>query len=80
MSLGLPADVMPYARVLACRQRLQTNGWLDRPVGHTVGVTAITRATKMHHRDSFKSAIGSSIHERATLTASSVKMIAAKCP
>jgi hypothetical protein len=66
MSLGSPADVMPFARVLVCHQRLQTNSCHDRPVGHTVGVIAIVRAANMHHRDSFTSAIGSSTRARAT--------------
>ena len=49
-------------------------------VGHKVEVIGITSDTKMNKSDSFNAAIGSSTHERATLTASSVKMIAAKCP
>ena len=49
-------------------------------MGHKVEVIGITSDTKMNKSDSFNAAIGSSTHERATLTASSVKMIAAKCP
>jgi hypothetical protein len=53
---------------------------LKAHVGHTVEVIGITSDTKLNHSDSFSSAIGSSKHEKATLTVSSVKMIAAKCP
>jgi len=40
----------------------------------------ITSDTKLNNTDSFRSAIGSSTHETATLTVSSLKMTAAKCP
>jgi hypothetical protein len=49
-------------------------------VGHKVEVVGITSDTKLNNSDSLSSAIGSSKHEKATLTVSSVKMIAAKCP
>ena len=53
---------------------------LKTHVGHKVEVIGITSDTKLNNSDSFSSAIGSSTHEKATLTVSSVKMIAAKCP
>jgi len=53
---------------------------LKAHVGHQVEVVGITSDTKLNHSDSFSSAIGSSTHEKATLTVGSVKMIAAKCP
>ena len=49
-------------------------------VGHKVEVIGITGDTKLNNRDSFSSAIGSSTHEKATLTVSSLKMMAASCP
>jgi hypothetical protein len=49
-------------------------------VGHKVEVIGITSDSKLNNRDSRNSAIGSSTHETATLTVSSVKMMAAKCP
>ncbi|HEX9605775.1 MAG TPA: hypothetical protein VF962_00965 [Gemmatimonadaceae bacterium] len=55
-------------------------GRLKAHVGHKVEVIGITSDTKLNHRESFNSAIGSSTHEKATLTVSSVKMIAANCP
>ena len=55
-------------------------GQFGAHVGHQVEVIGITSDTKLNNRDSFSSAIGSSKHEKATLTVSSVKMIAAKCP
>ena len=55
-------------------------GRLKAHVGHKVEVIGITSDTKMNHRDSFNAAIGSSTREPATLTVSSVKMIAATCP
>jgi hypothetical protein len=55
-------------------------GHLEAHVGHKVEVIGITSDTKLNNSDSFSSAIGSSKHEKATLTVSSVKMIAAKCP
>ena len=55
-------------------------GLLETHVGHKVEVTGITSDTKLNSSDSFSSAIGSSTREKATLTVSSVKRIAAKCP
>lgn len=55
-------------------------GHLKAHVGHKVEVIGITSDTKLNNSDSFSSAIGSSKHEKATLTVSSVKMMAAKCP
>ena len=55
-------------------------GRLKGHVGHKVEVVGITSDTKMNHSDSLNAAIGSSTRSPATLTVSSVKMIAAKCP
>jgi hypothetical protein len=49
-------------------------------VGHKVEVIGITSDTKLNNRDSRNSAIGSSTPEKATLTVSALKMMAAKCP
>ena len=49
-------------------------------VGHKVEVVGITSDTKLNNSDAFNSAIGSSTHEKATLTVTSVKMVAATCP
>lgn len=49
-------------------------------LGHKVEVVGITSDTKLNNSDSLRSAIGSSTREQATLTVSSVKMIAATCP
>jgi len=53
---------------------------LKAHVGHKVEVIGITSDTKLNDSDSRNSAIGSSTPEKATLTVSAVKMIAAKCP
>jgi hypothetical protein len=53
---------------------------LKAHMGHKVEVIGITSDTKLNKSDSFRSAIGSSTQEKATLTVSSVKMIAARCP
>jgi hypothetical protein len=55
-------------------------GHLKAHVGHKVEVIGITSDTKLNNSDSFSSAIGSSKHEKATLTVRSVTMIAATCP
>src|SRR5712692_1385230 len=55
-------------------------GRLKAHVGHKVEVIGITSDTKLNHSESFNFAIGSSTHEKATLTVSLVKMIAATCP
>jgi hypothetical protein len=49
-------------------------------MGHKVEVVGITSDTKLNDSESFSSAIGSSNHERATLTVTGVRMIAATCP
>ena len=56
------------------------SGDLKAHVGHKVEVIGITSDTKLDNRGAFRSAIGSSAHEQATLTVSSVLMIAARCP
>ena len=53
---------------------------LKAHVGHKVEVIGITSDSKLNNSDALHSAIGSSTSEKATLTVSSVKMIAAKCP
>jgi hypothetical protein len=53
---------------------------LKAHVGHKVEVIGITSDTKLNNRDSLNSAIGSSTPEKATLTVSALKMMAAKCP
>jgi hypothetical protein len=53
---------------------------LKAHVGHKVEVIGITSDTKLNNSDVRNSAIGSSTHEKATLTVSSLKMMAAKCP
>jgi len=55
-------------------------GRVKAHTGHKVEVVGITSDTKLNNSDSFSSAIGSSNHERATLTVTSVRMIAATCP
>jgi hypothetical protein len=55
-------------------------GRLQAHVGHKVEVIGITSDTKLNNSDSLNAAIGSSTQEKATLTVSAVKMIAAKCP
>ena len=55
-------------------------GHLKEHIGHKVEVIGITSDTELNHSDAFRSAIGSSTHEKATLTVSSLKMIAATCP
>jgi hypothetical protein len=55
-------------------------GDLKAHMGRKVEVIGITSDTKLNKSDSFRSAIGSSTQEKATLTVSSVKMIATKCP
>jgi len=52
---------------------------LKAHVGHKVEVIGITSDTKLNNRDSLNSAIGSSTPEKATLTVSALKMMAAKC-
>jgi hypothetical protein len=52
---------------------------LKAHVGHKIEVTGITTDTKLNNRDSLNLAIGSWTREKATLTVSSLKMIAATC-
>jgi hypothetical protein len=54
-------------------------GDLKAHMGHKVEVIGITSDTKLNNSDSLSAALGSSTHEKATLTVSSVKMIAATC-
>ena len=55
-------------------------GEVKAHLGHKIEVVGITSDTKLNNRDSVSSSIGSSSHERATLTVSSVRMLAATCP
>ena len=55
-------------------------GGVKAHMAHKVEVVGITSDRKLNDSDSFSSAIGSSSHERATLTVASVRMIAATCP
>jgi hypothetical protein len=55
-------------------------GELKAHLGHKVEVIGITSDTKLNHSESFRTAIGSSTHEQATLTVNAVKMMAATCP
>jgi hypothetical protein len=55
-------------------------GDLKAHMGHEVEVIGITSDMKLNKRASFSAAIGSSTQEKATLTVSSVTMIAATCP
>jgi hypothetical protein len=48
-------------------------------VGHEVEIIGITSDARLNNRDAFSSAIGSSKHERTTLTVESVKMLAVEC-
>ena len=54
-------------------------GRLKAHSGHEVEITGITSDAKLNTRDARSSAVGSSKHERATLTVESMKMVAAKC-
>jgi hypothetical protein len=62
------------------RRSTSSVGDLKAHMGHEVEVIGITSDTKSNKSASCSSAIGSSTQEKATLTVSSVKMIAAKCP
>jgi len=53
---------------------------LKAHLGHKVEVIGITSDTKLNKSDSFRSAIGSSTREKATLTVRSVKMLGETCP
>jgi hypothetical protein len=52
---------------------------LKAHVGHEVDIIGITSDAKLSTRDALRSAIGSSTHEKTTLTVESVKMLAATC-
>ena len=54
-------------------------GRLKAHVGHEVEIIGITSDARLNNRDALSSAIGSSKHEKTTLTVDSVKMLAAKC-
>ena len=54
-------------------------GRLKAHVGHEVEIIGITSDARLNNRDALSSAIGSSKHERTTLTVDSVKILAAKC-
>jgi hypothetical protein len=54
-------------------------GPLKAHVGHEVEIIGITSDARLNNRDALSSAIGSSKHEKTTLTVDSVKMLAAKC-
>jgi hypothetical protein len=54
-------------------------GRLKPHVGHEVEIIGITSDAGLNNGDALSSAIGSSKHEKATLTVDSVKMLAAKC-
>ena len=54
-------------------------GRLKAHSGHEVEIIGITSDAKLNTRDARSSAVGSSKHERATLTVESMKMVAAKC-
>ena len=66
---------------MAClcdRPRIK-GGRLKAHLGHEVEIIGITGDAKLNNRDALSSAIGSSKHEKTTLTVDSVKMLAAKC-
>ncbi len=52
---------------------------LKAHVGHEVEIIGITSDARLNNRDALSSAIGSSTHEKTTLTVDSVTMLAAKC-
>ena len=54
-------------------------GRLKTHVGHEVEIIGITSDAKLNNTDALSSAVGSSKHQRTTLTVESVKMLAAKC-
>ena len=54
-------------------------GRLKARVGHEVEIIGITSDARLNNSDALSSAIGSSTHERTTLTVDSVKMLPAKC-
>ena len=54
-------------------------GRLETHVGHQVEIIGITSDAKLNKTDALSSAVGSSKHQKTTLTVESVKMLAAKC-
>ena len=54
-------------------------GRLKAHVGHEVEIIGITSDARLNNRDALSSVIGSSKHEKTTLTVDSMKMLAAKC-
>ena len=54
-------------------------GGLKPHVGHEVEMIGITTDAKLNHTAALSSAVGASQHQRRTLTAESVKMLAAEC-
>jgi hypothetical protein len=54
-------------------------GRLKAHEGHEVEIIGITSDAKLNNREARRSAVGSSTHQRATLTVESVKMLAAQC-
>jgi hypothetical protein len=54
-------------------------GRLKTHVGHQIEITGITSDAKLNKTDALGSAVGSSKHQRTTLTVESVKMLAAQC-
>jgi hypothetical protein len=54
-------------------------GRLKAHDGHEVEIVGITSDAKLNNREARRSAVGSSTHQRATLTVESVKMLASQC-
>ena len=54
-------------------------GRLKTHMGHEVEIIGITSDAKLNNTDALSSAVGSSKHQRTTLTVEAVKMLAAKC-
>jgi hypothetical protein len=54
-------------------------GGLKPHVGHEVEIIGITTDAKLNHTAALSSAVGASQYQRRTLTAESVKMLAAEC-
>jgi hypothetical protein len=54
-------------------------GDLKAFLGRKIEVIGITSDAKLNNRDAFSAAIGSTTQEKATLTVSSAKMLAATC-
>jgi len=54
-------------------------GRLRPHVGHEVEIIGITSDAKLNNSEARRSAVGSSTHQRTTLTVESVKMLAVQC-